>query len=61
MVGALYIRTLDKAERINKAMYLRGFNGEFPPELNLMRNESYILFGVAFLVIITTINSYLHT
>jgi cobalt/nickel transport system permease protein len=59
MVGALYIRTLDKVERINKAMYLRGFNGEFPPELILIKKESYILFGVAFLVIITTVNSYL--
>jgi len=59
MVGALYIRTLDKAERINKAMYLRGFTGEFPSDLSLKKKERSTLFGVTFIVIVTTINSYL--
>ena len=60
MVGSLYIRTLEKAERVNKAMYLRGFTGEFPPELNLITKERYILFGFIFFIIATTIGSYLH-
>ena len=60
MVGALYIRTLEKAERVNKAMYLRGFTGEFPSDLNLNKKERKILLGFGFLGILITLGSYLY-
>lgn len=58
MVGSLYIRTLEKAERMNKAMYLRGFTGEFPPEKSLQTKERIIMYAILFLVTVITLGSY---
>ncbi len=58
MVGSLYIRTLEKAERLNKAMYLRGFKGEFPPEKSLQTKERIIMYAILFLVTVITLGSY---
>jgi len=59
MVGALYIRTLEKAERVNKAMHLRGFTGEFPSDFNLNNKERKILFGFGISGFLITLGSYL--
>ena len=58
MIGSLFIRTLEKAERVNKAMYLRGFSGEFPPEKILQTKERIILNAILFLVSVITLGSY---
>jgi cobalt/nickel transport system permease protein len=34
MIGALYIRTLDRAERVYAAMVTRGYNGQLPIDSN---------------------------
>lgn len=47
LLGQLFIRTFDRAERIYQAMCLRGFNGDYPDEPMKRIKLSEIIYGLA--------------
>jgi cobalt/nickel transport system permease protein len=58
MIGSLYLRSLDRAERVYHAMILRGYQGKLPLESQLTRGDN---FAIIFVIIITgllTFSSY---
>lgn len=48
-IGALYLRSLDRAERVHAAMTIRGYQGKFPPDSRSTPKER-ILLGIAILI-----------
>ena len=59
MIGSLYIRSVEKAERIHKAMYLRGYTGTFPLDSNFNFKEKSIISLMGGIIIILIISSYI--
>ncbi len=58
MIGALYLRSLQRAERVYAAMLTRGYNGELPMEATLRPKERLVLFATIALAASLTIASY---
>lgn len=59
MIGALYLRTLDRAERVYAAMVARGYNGQLPIDSTLKPKERFILLIVGVTATCLTLSSYL--
>jgi cobalt/nickel transport system permease protein len=58
MIGSLYLRSLDRAERVYNAMILRGYNGTFPLEVSATKSEKIILIITSVIIISVTFTSY---
>lgn len=58
MIGSLYLRTLDRAERVYAAMITRGYNGQIPIDSTLNPKEHFTLITVAIIAICITLSSY---
>ncbi|WP_414548125.1 energy-coupling factor transporter transmembrane component T family protein [Anabaena sp. CCY 0017] len=43
MIGALYLRSLDRAERVYAAMVMRGYNGQLPKDATFRPKERFAL------------------
>lgn len=59
MIGALYLRTLDRAERVYTAMLTRGYNGKLPLDSPLNSKERFILITGGVVATCITVSSYL--
>jgi cobalt/nickel transport system permease protein len=59
MIGALYLRTLDRAERVYAAMITRGYNGQLPIDSPLKPKERFILLIAGVTATCLTLSSYL--
>ncbi|MTJ07951.1 MULTISPECIES: energy-coupling factor transporter transmembrane protein EcfT [unclassified Anabaena] len=59
MIGALYLRTLDRAERVYAAMITRGYNGQLPIDSTLKPKERFILLIAGVTATCLTLSSYL--
>ncbi|WP_414618737.1 energy-coupling factor transporter transmembrane component T family protein [Calothrix sp. CCY 0018] len=59
MIGALYLRSLDRAERVYAAMIARGYNGMLPIDSTLRIKERFGLLAMGILAGSLTIASYL--
>ena len=58
MIGALYLRSLDRAERVYAAMIARGYNGMLPVDSILRMKERFALVTMSILAINLTVASY---
>lgn len=58
MIGSLYLRSLERSERVYNAMLIRGYNGNFPVEIKISKMENFILIITSIIGILLTINSY---
>jgi len=58
MIGALFLRTLDRAERVYGAMVTRGYNGQLPIDSSLKPKERFILLVAGVTATCLTISSY---
>jgi cobalt/nickel transport system permease protein len=58
MIGSLYLRSLDRAERVYNAMIIRGYNGTFPIEINSTKSENFFLIITSVIAISLTFSSY---
>ncbi len=58
MIGALYLRSLDRAERVYAAMIARGYNGTLPVDSAPRIKERFALTATAILAVILTVASY---
>ncbi|MFM9156880.1 MAG: energy-coupling factor transporter transmembrane component T family protein [Dolichospermum sp.] len=59
MIGALYLRTLDRAERVYAAMVARGYNGQLPLDSPLKPKQRFILLIAGVIAACLTLSSYL--
>lgn len=59
MIGALYIRTLERAERVNAAMIIRGYNGTLPIDSTFRLKERFLLIFAWAIATSFTLTSYL--
>jgi cobalt/nickel transport system permease protein len=59
MIGALYLRTLDRAERVYGAMVARGYNGQLPLDSPPKPKERFILLIAGVIAACLTLSSYL--
>ena len=59
MIGALYLRTLDRAERVYGAMVARGYNGQLPLDSPPKPKERFILLIAGVTATCLTLSSYL--
>ncbi|HCQ23471.1 MAG: cobalt transporter [Aphanizomenon flos-aquae LD13] len=59
MIGSLYLRTLDRAERVYGAMVARGYNGQLPLDSPLKPKERFILLIAGVIAACLTLSSYL--
>jgi cobalt/nickel transport system permease protein len=58
MIGALYLRSLDRSERVYGAMVIRGYNGSLPVDSTLRPKERFILVIACAIALTLTITSY---
>jgi len=58
MIGALYLRSLDRAERVYAAMVTRGYNGQLPIDSSFRPKERLILLAAWAIAACLTITSY---
>jgi len=58
MIGALYLRSLDRAERVYAAMIARGYNGMLPVDSTLTMEERFVAIAMIILASSLTIASY---
>ena len=58
MIGALYLRSLDRAERVYAAMIARGYNGMLPVDSTPRIKERFALLAMGFLACSLTTASY---
>jgi cobalt/nickel transport system permease protein len=58
MIGALYLRSLDRAERIYAAMSIRGYNGTLPIDSTLKTKEHFLILITGVIALTLTIASY---
>lgn len=58
MIGSLYLRSLDRAERVYNAMIIRGYNGTYPLEINSTKLEKFFLILMSVIAISLTFSSY---
>ncbi|MBF2065550.1 MAG: energy-coupling factor transporter transmembrane protein EcfT [Calothrix sp. C42_A2020_038] len=60
MIGALYLRSLDRAERVYAAMIVRGYSGEMPVDSELRPKELYVVILISVIALSLTIASWLY-
>ncbi|MDZ8106600.1 MAG: CbiQ family ECF transporter T component [Nostoc sp. DedQUE12a] len=58
MIGALYLRSLDRAERVYAAMVARGYNGQLPIDSSLRPKERFVLLLAWTIAATVTLTSY---
>ncbi|AFZ58349.1 energy-coupling factor transporter transmembrane protein EcfT [Anabaena cylindrica FACHB-243] len=58
MIGALYLRTLDRAERVYAAMVTRGYNGQLPIDSTLRPKERLTILTAGAIASCITLSSY---
>lgn len=58
MIGALYLRSLDRAERVYSAMVARGYNGQLPIDSPLRPKERVAVLAACAIAACLTISSY---
>ncbi|MCF4970172.1 energy-coupling factor transporter transmembrane component T family protein [Nostoc sp. CMAA1605] len=58
MIGSLYIRSLERAERVYGAMVIRGYNGQLPVDFKFPAKERFLLFLAWAIAICFTLSSY---
>lgn len=58
MIGALYLRTLDRAERVYAAMITRGYNGQLPIDSTLRTKERLAILVAWAIAACLTLTSY---
>lgn len=58
MIGALYLRTLERAERVYGAMVTRGYEGQIPIDSTLKPKERFTVITTAIIVTSITVHSY---
>ncbi|MEB3147899.1 MAG: energy-coupling factor transporter transmembrane component T [Sphaerospermopsis sp.] len=58
MIGSLYLRTLDRAERVYGAMITRGYTGQLPIDSTLNPKERFTLILVVIIAACITVSSY---
>lgn len=58
MIGSLYLRSLDRAERVYNAMIIRGYNGSLPMEIQTTKSEKFLLILTSVMAIILTLSYY---
>ncbi|MFM7409165.1 MAG: energy-coupling factor transporter transmembrane component T family protein [Cuspidothrix sp.] len=58
MIGSLYVRTLDRAERVYAAMVARGYDGELPIDSTLKPKERFTLLIAGVIATCFTLSSY---
>ncbi|MBD2513959.1 energy-coupling factor transporter transmembrane protein EcfT [Nostoc sp. FACHB-973] len=58
MIGALYLRSLDRAERVYAAMVARGYNGQLPIDSTLRPKERFGLLVAWAIAATVTLTSY---
>lgn len=59
MIGTLYLRTLERAERVYGAMVTRGYHGQLPIDSTLNLKERFTLITVGIAASCITLSSYL--
>mgnify|MGYP001797499444 FL=1 len=59
MIGALYLRSLDRAERVYAAMIARGYNGALPVNSTMRMKERFAILAMSILALTLTAASYL--
>ena len=59
MIGAFFLRSLNRAERVYAAMVARGYNGTLPVDSGLRTKERFILLLGCAIAISLTVGSYL--
>lgn len=59
MIGALYLRSLQRSERVYNAMLLRGYQGTLPNDNKFTPKETAILIVLSLIAASITISSYL--
>jgi cobalt/nickel transport system permease protein len=58
MIASLYLRSLDRAERVYHAMILRGYQGKLPLEYQFTRGDNFALIFVIIITGLLTFSSY---
>ncbi|MFN6561762.1 MAG: energy-coupling factor transporter transmembrane component T family protein [Nostoc sp. ChiSLP01] len=58
MIGALYLRSLERAERVYAAMVTRGYNGQLPIDSNLKPKERFAVLLAWAIAATVTLTSY---
>ncbi|MBW4564224.1 MAG: energy-coupling factor transporter transmembrane protein EcfT [Mojavia pulchra JT2-VF2] len=58
MIGALYLRSLERAERVYTAMVARGYNGQLPLDSTLRPKERVALLAASAIAACLTFSSY---
>lgn len=58
MIGTLYIRSLDRAERVYGAMVIRGYNGKLPVDSIFTAKDRFMLLMAWAIAICFTLSSY---
>ncbi len=61
MIASLYLRSLDRAERVYHAMVVRGYEGKLPLEYQLTRKDNLALMILLIFTSLLTISSYTET
>ena len=59
MIGSLYLRSLNRAERVYAAMLVRGYQGSFPLESSLKTSDYLVILTTVAIAMGITIPSYL--
>lgn len=59
MIGSLYLRSLDRAERVYAAMIARGYNGHLPIDATFNSKERFVLFTACAIALSITVSSYI--
>lgn len=55
MIGALYLRSVDRSERVYQAMLIRGYHGNLPISINLRGSEIYALWIAGVIISVVTL------
>jgi cobalt/nickel transport system permease protein len=58
MIGALYLRSLDRAERVYAAMITRGYHGELPVDASLRLKDRILVLTACAIATGLTVTSY---
>jgi cobalt/nickel transport system permease protein len=58
MIGALYLRSLERAERVYAAMSIRGYNGTLPLDSTLTIKERFVILITSVILLTLSIASY---
>ncbi|PAX53880.1 energy-coupling factor transporter transmembrane component T family protein [Brunnivagina elsteri] len=59
MIGALYLRSLERAERVYAAMIARGYTGEMPIDADLQPQEIFVITAIIGLALSLTVASWI--